>query len=551
MLSLLQIENIAVIERSEITFQKGLNVLTGETGAGKSIVMDAISAVLGRRTNRDLIRTGSEKAAVTAVFSAPAASDWYETHGVPYDPEELLIRRELYADGKNVCRVNGAAVTVSVLRALGASLVDIHGQNDTQALFDEKAHLALLDAFADTASEQDAYHSAYVRCTEIRTQLDRVSMDESEKLRRMESLTYQINEITDAKLKAGEEEPLLARRNVLRNAEKLSDGLSEAVKSLYGGESSQGASDLLSAAARELTRLGRFDAKYEEAAQRLSSLIADADSLSEELRSDLDELSYSDEELDRIERRLDLIERLCRKYGKDAAAVLEYAETAQNELEAITTSEERSEALREELRRAEAEAMRLGEILRSKRREGAVLLKERVEDELSQLDMPNIRFSARFTEIPLSDSGIDQVSFYMSANLGEDEKPLNKVASGGELSRVMLALKNVLAENDTVPTMIFDEVDAGVSGRAAQKVAEKLKRSSTGKQVLCVTHLPQIAALADVHFLITKQARDGRTYTQVAPLDRPGRVEELARIIGGSQITENTRKSAEDMLGVS
>ena len=548
MLSLLQIENIAVIERSEITFQKGLNVLTGETGAGKSIVMDAISAVLGRRTNRDLIRTGSEKAAVTAVFSAPVASDWYETHGVPFDPDELLIRRELFADGKNVCRVNGAAVTVSVLRALGTSLVDIHGQNDTQALFDEKAHLSLLDAFSETQSEQETYRSAYARCVELRAQLERVTMDQSEKLRRMESLTYQINEISAAKLQAGEEEPLLARRNILRNADKLSDGLSAAVRSLYGGESSQGASDLLSSAVRELQRLGGVDGKYAEAADRLSALIAEADMISEDLRAELDELSYSDEELDRIERRLDTIERLCRKYGADAVAVLQYAEKAQNELDEITTSEERSDELKAELTRAEGKAMELGGILRNKRQKGAERLKERVEAELAQLDMPNIRFSARFTEIPLSDNGIDQISFYMSANLGEDEKPLNKVASGGELSRVMLALKNVLAENDKIPTMIFDEVDAGVSGRAAQKVAEKLKRISNGKQVLCVTHLPQIAALADVHFLITKQAHDGRTFTQVSPLERQGRVEELARIIGGSQITENTLRSAEDML---
>lgn len=548
MLHLLQIENIAVIEHAEITFQNGLNVLTGETGAGKSIVMDAISAVLGRRTNRDLIRTGCEKAAVTAVFSAPARSEWYEANGVPFDPEELIIRRELFAEGRNLCRVNGAAVTVSMLREMGASLVDIHGQNDTQALFDERSHLALLDAFSGTSPEREAYLKAYLRCVDLRSQLDRVSMDESEKLRRIETLEYQLREISAAELQAGEEEQLLSRRNVLRNAEKLSNGLSAAVEHLYGGESSQGASDLLSAAARELQRLGSVDAKYEESSARLSELIADADRVSEELRSDLDELSYSDEELDRIERRLDQIERLCRKYGADAAAVLQYAEKAQAELDAITTSEERSEALGQALKIAESDATQLGVVLREKRLAGAKRLKARVESELSQLDMPNIRFSVRFAEIPLSESGMDQAGFYMSANLGEDEKPLNKVASGGELSRVMLALKNVLAENDEIPTLIFDEVDAGVSGRAAQKVAEKLKSVSAGKQVLCVTHLPQIAALADVHFLITKQARDGRTYTNVSPLDRQGRVEELARIIGGSQITDNTLKSAEDMI---
>ena len=548
MLSLLQIENIAVIERAEITFQSGLNVLTGETGAGKSIVMDAICAALGRRTNRDLIRTGCEKAVVTAVFTAPPRSDWYELSGVAFDPNELLIRRELFAEGKNLCRVNGTAVTVSMLRELGSALVDVHGQNDTQSLFDERAHLAILDAFADTGAELSAYAEAYGRCKAVREELGKVTTDESERLRRIETLNYQIKEIEEAELQAGEETELLSRRNLLRNAEKLSEGLTAAVEQLYGGENDRGACDLLSGAERELQRLSSTDERCRQAAEQLSELSSQLGSVAMELRAELEELSYSDGELDRIERRLDKIERLCRKYGADSAAVLQFAENARKELENVESSEERMLQLQEELKRAEAEANRVGMILREKRQKGAALLKERTESELTQLDMPKIRFTARFEEIPLSESGIDQVSFYLSANPGEAEKPLNKVASGGELSRVMLALKNVLAENDAIPTLIFDEVDSGVSGRAAQKVAEKLKRVSDGKQVLCVTHLPQIAALADVHFLITKQVRGERTYTFVTPLNRQGRIEELARIIGGSQITENTLKSAEDMI---
>ena len=547
MLSLLHIENIAVIERSDITFDRGFNVLTGETGAGKSIVIDAISAILGERAYRDMIRTGTSKASVRAVFTDVPEYPWFAENGVDYDPE-TIIQREIYLDGRNVCRVNGCIVTVSILRKLGIQLINIHGQHDSASLFDEANHLVFLDDFAENEQLRQEYNEKYRAVEELRRQIDRISMDESEKLRRMETLRFQIEEISKAQLEAGEDEQLEARRKVLQNAEKLSDGMNTAVECLYGGDETDGAASLLADAEYALSRLSRFTDAYSQLQERISDLMYQVQDVSQELRDARDELAYSGDELEKIEARLDVIHRLRRKYGVTCADILEYLDNAQKELDEIEFADDHVERLKKKLKTAEKEAWATALELRKNRQEAAQRMSVQILTELSQLDMPKVQFSCEFTQLELTPNGADAVAFYMSANAGEALKPMSKVASGGELARIMLAMKNVLAQQDQIATLIFDEVDTGVSGRAAQKVAEKLKSVARNKQVLCVTHLPQIAAMGDTHMLIAKAERDGRTYTSVTPLDYEGRAWEVARIIGGAQITETTLQSAREML---
>ena len=547
MLSLLHIENIAVIECADISFDQGFNILTGETGAGKSIVIDAISAILGQRAYRDMIRTGANKASVRAVFTDVPMLEWFEENGVEYDPE-TIIQREIYLDGKNVCRVNGTLVTVSILHRLGIRLINIHGQHDSASLFDEENHLSFLDAFADNASLRTDYSAKYLAVTALRKEIDRMSMDEGEKLRRMETLRYQIEEISKANLEAGEDEVLEERRKLLQNAEKLSDGLLEAVACLYGGDESDGAASLLVQAERALSKLSRYTDAFTAVHEKIADLMYQVQDAAEEVRDLEGELSYSADELEQIESRLDIIHRLRRKYGVTCSDILEYLKNAKRELDEIEFADDHIERLKGKLKKAENAAWEAAQLLRNNRADAAKKLSQRILTELAQLDMPRVQFECAFTETELSPDGVDSVAFYMSANAGEALKPMSKVASGGELARIMLAMKNVLAERDQVNTLIFDEVDTGVSGRAAQRVAEKLKSVAVHKQVLCVTHLPQLAALADIHLLIAKSERDGRTYTTVTPLDIEGRKRELARIIGGANITETTLKSAEEML---
>ena len=547
MLSLLHIDNIAVIECADISFDKGFNVLTGETGAGKSIVIDAISAVLGERAYRDMIRTGADKASVRAVFTDVPELPWFEDNGVEYDPE-TVIQREVYLDGKNVCRVNGALVNVSILRKLGCQLIDIHGQHDSASLFDESNHLVFLDAFADNGDLLAAYSGQFKKVTDLRHEISRMTMDEGEKLRRMETLRYQIEEIEKANLQPGEDDALEQRRKILQNAEKLSDGINTAVECLYGGDDTDGAASLLAQAERELGRLSRFTDAFSKLHEQVADLMYQVQDVAEEVRDARDDLSYSADELEQIESRLDVIHRLRRKYGVTCDDILEYLENAKTELDEIEFADDRLEQLKAKCDKAEKAAWDAAFALRRSRELTAQQLSDRILTELAQLDMPKVQFQCQFTETELGADGADAVAFYMSANAGEALKPLSKVASGGELARIMLAMKNVLAEQDRVGTLIFDEVDTGVSGRAAQKVAEKLRSVAQSKQVLCVTHLPQLAALANTHLLIAKQVRDGRTYTSVTPLDREGRKRELARIIGGANITETTLSSAEEML---
>ena len=547
MLSLLHIENIAVIERADISFDNGFNILTGETGAGKSIVIDAISAILGERAYRDMIRTGAAKASVRAVFTDVPQLSWFEENGVDYDPE-TVIQREIYLDGKNVCRVNGSLVSVSILRKLGIQLINIHGQHDSASLFDENNHLQFLDDFAANEALRQTYAEAYGKVSQLRREIDRMTMDEGEKLRRMETLRYQIEEISKAELESGEDEALEERRKLLQNAEKLSSGMDAAVECLYGGDETDGAASLLAEAERELSRLGRYTETFSELHERVADLMYQVQDVAEALRDARDELSYSADELDRIESRLDVIHRLRRKYGATCADILEYLENAKQELDDIEFADDHLERLKGKLQKAEKTAWNAALKLRENRKKASQELAKRILSELAQLDMPRVQFSCEFTELELASNGADAVAFYMSANAGEALKPMSKVASGGELARIMLAMKNVLAEQDRVATLIFDEVDTGVSGRAAQKVAQKLRSVAKTKQVLCVTHLPQLAALATTHLLIAKSERDGRTYTSVEPLDLEGRKRELARIIGGATITETTLKSAEEML---
>lgn len=548
MLSVLHIENIAVIEQAEILFEGGFNVLTGETGAGKSIVIDAISAILGERTYRDVIRTGANRAFVSAIFTNIPQYDWFSENQVEFDPQELQVQREIYADGRNVCRVNGRPVSVASLKKLGGRLINIHGQHDSQQLFDEENHLTYLDAFARDEQDFEAYQQAFSAMQSVQREIQKLSMDESEKLRLVETLTFQIEEIRAANLVSGEEEQLKERRKVLQNAEKLSDALRMADEALYGGDSSDGAAGLLSNAEHALSRVSTISADMQTLHQKISDLMYSVQDAADELRAMRDDLSYSEGELEEIEERLDAIHKLKRKYGASVEDVLAYLADSEQRLDEIEFASDRIETLKKREAELQKETIRQGEILREKRLSAAQAMESRICDELHQLDMPKIRFVCEFTPQQPMQTGLDSVRFLMSANVGENLKPLSKVASGGELARIMLAMKQVLAQQDGVPTLIFDEVDAGVSGRAAQKVAYKLWTVSKGRQVLCVTHLPQIAAMADAEYTVEKRVENERTYTSVLHLDESGRKQELARLIGGSMITETTLAGAAELL---
>ena len=547
MLRLLHIENIAVIEQADILFEDGFNVMTGETGAGKSIVIDAISAILGERAYRDMIRTGMNKASVRAVFDRVPKLDWFSENDIPYE-DEITVQREIFLDGKNLCKVNGLPVSVSVLKKLGFQLINIHGQHDSAALFDENYHLSFLDDYACNEQLLEEYGEKYRAMQSLKHEIEHLSMDEGEKLRRMETLKYQIDEISRAELTIGEDEALESKRKLAQNAEKLADGLQDAALGLDGDDDTEGAAAMLAQAERALSKIARYDESLSQIHDLVADLMYQAQDAAEQVKDRIYSLSYSADELERIEERLDTIHRLRRKYGATCEDILAYLERAKKELDEIEFADERMAQLQRKLQKAEQEACAMAQRLREARKQASVTLTERVLKELSDLDMKKVQFACQFTETELSQNGADAVAFYMSANLGEALKPLNKVASGGELARIMLAMKNVLAERDHVPTLIFDEVDTGVSGRAAQHVAEKLRAVSKNKQVLCVTHLPQLAALADTHFLIEKSEHDGRTFTAVTPLDFEGRKRELARIIGGSSITETTLQSAAEML---
>ncbi|MCF2596505.1 DNA repair protein RecN [Pseudoflavonifractor phocaeensis] len=551
MLSLLHIENIAIIESADISFDRGFNVLTGETGAGKSIVIDAISAVLGQRTSRELIRTGAKSALVTAVFTGLPELPWLAQNGF-VQGDELLLQREIQGDGRNACRLDGRPLTVAQLRELGRQLLDIHGQHDGQQLLDPSCHLTYLDSFGKTAPLLADYRQAYETMAGLKKQIASLEMDEAERSRRVDTLNYQIRELERADLKPGEDEELDARKNLLRSAGKLMDGLQAAEFALSGSENSQGACDLIADAEGAVRSITRYSGQMAELGEKLTALRSAAEDVAEMLQDLGRELDFSPEELDQLEGRLDVIYRLKKKYGATVDDMLDYLEQCRRELDQIQYADDTIARLEGELAKAKKTALQKGEVLSAARKEAALALQKRVQEELRQLDMPKVRFETEFLpsagEDGMDTTGMDQVQFLMSANVGEALKPIQKVASGGELARIMLALKNVLAEDDGIGSLVFDEVDTGVSGRAAQKVAEKMADVARRKQVLCVTHLPQIAAMADAHFSVEKGERGGRTYTRVERLDRQGRENELARLMGGGAVSDTLRQSAGELL---
>ena len=549
MLNELHIENIAVIEKADISFAPGLNVLTGETGAGKSIIIDSIGAVLGERVSRDLVRRGAEKGIVTAVFDADCAAAWLEENEIDSDGE-LIIQRRITLDGKSSCRICGTPVTAAQLKELAAMLVDIHGQNDGRQLMDERRHMAYLDSFGHLDGALAAYRAEYDRFSAIKKEMAALSMDEIEKARLSDSLKYQIEELERANIKPGEKDTLSARRDLLRNSEKLTEALDEAFSALYGGDDN--AVSMSQNAAYYAAKAANYAPELEQAANAVNDAAFALADAAETLRDFKDSLDFSPEEYDNIETRLSLLNKIERKYGRTDEELCVYLDECRRKLDDIEYADDRLVKLEKELSAQKAQCVKAAAALSAQRREKAAELERRIVTELRELNMPSVRFAVEFVPVDneqgFDASGADKIRFIMSANAGEELGRISKIASGGELSRIMLAMKNVFAENDPVGTMVFDEIDTGVSGIAAQRVAEKLFAVSKGRQVMCVTHLPQIAAMADSHYLIAKHEEGGRTYTEVNGLTREGRRRELARLHGGDFITETTLASAEEQL---
>ena len=532
MLSTLHIENIAVIEQAEISFDSGFNVLTGETGAGKSIVIDAISAILGERASREMIRTGAQKAFVSAIFTGVPELPWFAENQVPYEPE-LGISREIFADGKNSCRVGGKPVTVSTLRRLGVQLIQIHGQNDSQQLFDEATHIGYLDLFAHDEALLESYWQAYDKVSAVRQEIRRLSMDESEKLRLVETLKFQIDEIERAELQPGEEEELLERRKVLQNAEKLTDAIESAVAALYGDESSDGASAMIANAAHALEKVSRVSDEMRALSGKLNDLMYTAQDIADELRDKKDDLTYSADELEQIEERLDTLHKLKRKYGGSVEDVLAFLEKAKRQLDEVEFATDRIEQLQKKLSGLQKTLLEQGTALTEARKAAAQCLQREISSELMQLDMPKIRFVCEFSEQTPQENGLDAVRFLMSANVGEALRPLSKVASGGELARIMLAIKSALAHKDATPLLVFDEIDANVGGEVARAVGFKMQQLGNRHQVISITHFPQVAALASHHYLVQKASAGNRTISCLREVSHEERVDELVRMLGG------------------
>lgn len=549
MLTQLHIENIAVIEKADIEFGKGLTVLTGETGAGKSIIVDSLGAVLGARTSRELVRTGAEYGVVSAVFETDAAAKWFEDND--FEPEdEIIIRRKISADGKNNCRVCGNPVTVSQLRQLGSLLLDIHGQNDGRQLMDEDSHLAYLDGFGKTSDELAAFVEAYREYTACKREMDKLSMDEVEKERLADNLRYRIEELENAQLKVGEEDELIARRDLLRNSEKLTEALDGAYSALYACDENAGA--LVDEASALISKAALISDELRETADIIgnaSSLIYDA---AERIRDFRDGLEFSPDEYDRIETRTNQLRRLGRKYNADEEGMLKILDDSRRELAMLEYSDDMLKKLEKQLNEHKDNCTKKAAALTVCRKKAAEKLEARICSELRDLSMPSVRFKVSVepmeSVLGFDKTGADEVRFLISANAGMELGRISKIASGGELSRIMLAMKTAFSDNDPIETMVFDEIDTGVSGVAAQRVGEKMSDLSRGKQVLCITHLPQIAALADSHDKIEKAEKDGKTFTVVKELDRQGRRMELARLYGGDVITETTLAGAEEQL---
>ena len=550
MLSSLQIENVAVIQKANVHFEKGLNVLTGETGAGKSILIDSINAILGNRTSKDLVRTGAAKAVIRAAFEdvPPAVLDSLEKAGYERS-EALLLSREITAEGKSTCRINGMPATAAVLRELCGGLININGQHDSVGLLNPARHEGILDAYAQNSAEYQAYYAIYRELVSVKKTLDAMITDESEKQRRIDLLSYQVQEIDDAGLTAGEEQTLESRRKVLANASTIRDRIAQCYALLSGGDEAPGAVDLLGEASNAVDAAAQLDGELSAGAGQLLDLYYTAKDVAADLIGRLDAYDTNDAELDEIEQRIDLIYKLRRKYGDTVEDILAFGERARKELEMIQSSQERVEHLQKEQRRLYTLAREQAEALTQTRLKAFDELNKRISGTLDFLNMPGVRMTLRHSRGPLASHGQDSVEFYISTNPGEAPKPLAKIASGGELSRITLAIKNAMADKDAVPTVIYDEIDSGVSGKAASRIGEVLRQSAEGHQILCITHTAQIAALADCHLLIQKNITNERTYTEIHPLDENGRVEALARLISGDHVTELSLANAREMLG--
>ncbi len=550
MLSSLQIENVAVIQRANVHFEKGLNVLTGETGAGKSILIDSINAILGNRTSKDLVRTGAAKAVIRAAFEdvPPAVLDSLEKAGYERS-EALLLSREITAEGKSACRINGMPATAAVLRELCGGLININGQHDSVGLLNPARHEGILDAYAQNSAEYQAYYAIYRELVGVKKTLDAMITDESEKQRRIDLLSYQLQEIDDAGLTAGEEQTLESRRKVLANASTIRDRIAQCYALLSGGDEAPGAVDLLGEASNAVDAAAQLDGELSVGAGQLLDLYYTAKDVAADLIGRLDAYDTNDAELDEIEQRIDLIYKLRRKYGDTVEDILAFGERARKELEMIQSSQERVEHLQKEQRRLYTLAREKAEALTQTRLKAFDELNKRISGTLDFLNMPGVRMTLRHSRGPLASHGQDSIEFYISTNPGEAPKPLAKIASGGELSRITLAIKNAMADKDAIPTVIYDEIDSGVSGKAASRIGEVLRQSAEGHQILCITHTAQIAALADCHLLIQKNITNERTYTEIHPLDENGRVEALARLISGDHVTELSLANAREMLG--
>ena len=549
MLSSLQIENVAVIQKANVHFEKGLNVLTGETGAGKSILIDSINAILGNRASKDLVRTGAAKAVIRAAFEdvPPAVLDSLEKAGYERS-EALLLSREITAEGKSTCRINGMPATAAVLRELCGGLININGQHDSVGLLNPARHEGILDAYAQNSAEYQAYYAIYRELVGVKKTLDAMITDEGEKQRRIDLLSYQVQEIDDAALTAGEEQTLESRRKVLANASTIRDRIAQCY-ALLSGDEAPGAVDLLGEASNAVDAAAQLDGELSASAGQLLDLYYTAKDVAADLIGRLDAYDTNDAELDEIEQRIDLIYKLRRKYGDTVEDILAFGERARQELEMIQSSQERVEHLQKEQRRLYTLAREKAELLTQTRLKAFEELNKRISDTLDFLNMPGVRMTLRHTRGPLASHGQDSIEFYISTNPGESPKPLAKIASGGELSRITLAIKNAMADKDAVPTVIYDEIDSGVSGKAASRIGEVLRQSAEGHQILCITHTAQIAALADCHLLIQKNITNERTYTEIHPLDENGRVEALARLISGDHVTELSLANAREMLG--
>ena len=551
MLSQLYIENVAVIEKVCVKFHTGFSALTGETGAGKSILVDSINAILGERTSRELVRTGAKSAFISAAFTNLGPKALAKLTELGFAPEEdgtLLVQREISADGKSSCHVNSRPATVSALREIGPLLVNIHGQHESYGLLSPENHLAYLDSMGLPQELAGRYAAAFGEARRLRRELDALTMDEAQKARQVDLLTYQINELEEADLKEGEQEELDRQRSLYRNSEKIAAAIAGAKEALDGGDETEGAVSVVSAAADCIGRAERYLPELHTLSERLQSISYDLEDCSGELHGYDDQLEYDPSELDAIEARLDTIYRLGLKYGGSVENMLKFLAGSRAELEKIQTSDETASRLREQYRKASDEAGRLALQISDWRKKAARGFSEQVKRELEFLNMPHVVFQVGMQNVPLNVTGGDRVEFLISTNAGEPAKPIAKIASGGELSRIMLAIKTVLAGRDEVGTLIFDEVDTGVSGGAAHKIGMKLSEVAKSRQVVCVTHLAQIAAQADTQYLISKQVREGKTYTEVEELDHEGRCRELARIIGGARITPLTLQNAAEML---